>query len=87
MLEIDDEDMGFLMEDVQEWENSAAYVQLKNFIKPLRVVNDTAERGVKLIQDFVSSTTNEELRQEIMLAVSADRKKRPIKNLTKKMLA
>ena len=32
----------------------------------MTVVNDPAERGVKLVQEYIDSTNSEELRQDLM---------------------
>ena len=77
--------MEFLGKDVSEWEGLTSYQKFANFVTKIRVTNDTAERGVKLVQDFINSSTNESLRQDLMLAVSANRKERST-NLKKKML-
>ena len=39
----------------------------------LTVVNDPAERPVKLVQDFVNGSQDEELRQDLFLAVNDHR--------------
>ena len=44
----------------------------------LRVTNDTAERGVKLLTDFISElTTSDEERQQLLQVVEAHRKRYP----------
>ena len=86
MLEMSAEDMSWLNSEVENWEFHGGYVAIRDFLKDLRVVNDTAERGVKMISDFVDSTNNETLRQDLMVAISDQRKKKPLKNLSKKML-
>ena len=45
---------------------NGSYQRFKKFITKLIVVNDCAERGVKLIQEFVDSSQDESLRQDIM---------------------
>ena len=54
----------------------------KRFYLP--VVNDTAERKVKLIQDFVSGSHDEQLRQDLLLAVERKMKDGPFKGSAKK---
>ena len=47
-------------------------------VENLRVVNDTAERGVKLIQDFnILLTKNEEQKQFVLQAVDECRRLYP----------
>ena len=50
------------------------------------MVNDAAERGVKVIQDFLSISSNEKVRQELILSISEHRKENELKNITKKTL-
>ena len=50
------------------WNNFSGYRVLQTFIEKLTVANDSAERGVKLIQDFTHSCQYEELKQYIMLS-------------------
>ena len=46
----------------------------------MRVVNDTAERGVKLFEEYNSLLTNdEEEKQFILQVVEANRKAAPLK--------
>ena len=41
------------------WNDDPDYRAFQTYIKNIDVVNDRAERGVKLIQDFVKSSRNE----------------------------
>ena len=45
-------DDSFLNTPVAQWEANNAYQQRKLIVNNIRVVNDSAERGVKLCQDF-----------------------------------
>ena len=54
------------------------------FIQNLPVINKPAERNVKLIQDFVSGTHDEQLRQDLLLAVEKKRKGGPFRGSAKK---
>ena len=56
----------FLDKPVHEWVKEPSYQKLKDFIYNMSVVNDVSERGVKLIQEYVDSAHNEELRQDIL---------------------
>ena len=61
-----------------------------NFVQKLAVVNDAGERGVKAIQEVVSRTTSESLRQDMMVTHGEERKKFPNKGAgkeTKRKLA
>ena len=52
----------------------SGYRKFADFVMNLLVVNDPAERGVKLIQDFVATSTDEDLRQARLLSASEQRK-------------
>lgn len=70
-LQIDD---SFLQQDVSSWGNSAAFLDAKRRISRLKVVNDTAERAVKLMQDFNGLiTTDEEQKQFLLRCVQEHR--------------
>ena len=45
----------FMNEEVADWPNSAAYQTCLRNLQALNVVNDCAERGVKLSSDFLVS--------------------------------
>lgn len=62
-------DHTWLTERCSVWHKHANYMKLKTFVEGFNVTNDTAERGVMLIQEFVSSCQNEELRQDLLLTV------------------
>ena len=48
--------------------------RFQKFLINLPVGNDPAEGNVRLIQDFVASSTDEELRQDILLSVGMKNK-------------
>ena len=79
--------MVWLKLNVDQWPLISRYSVARDFFSSLTVVNDPAERGVKLVQDFVNSTTDEALRQDMMIAVLDHRKKVTGKNMTKKSLS
>lgn len=67
----------FLTKDIGEWKESDAYQNSQTNIQALNVVNDCAERGVKLSSDFLSSAKKEEHFQNVLQVVEDDRKERP----------
>jgi hypothetical protein len=70
-------DPAFLTEDPEHWpENPAYQASLKN-IQGINVVNDCAERGVKLTSDFVDAARSEPHLQNVLQAVEYDRKTQP----------
>lgn len=57
------------------WESNLEYIRGKEIVSKLKVVNDTAERAVKLIEDFNKiGSKNEEQKQYILQVVTEYRK-------------
>jgi hypothetical protein len=77
-----DMDVGFLQHDVVTWPGQASYLSSKMKTAAVNVVNDSAERGVKLSADFLDAARSEKHFQNILHVVEVDRKLRP--NLRKK---
>ena len=46
-------DTNWLGQNVPEWELDEDFVKAKDFVSSVKVVNDPAERGIKLCQDFL----------------------------------
>lgn len=68
-------DTEFLLNDPSTWKENSSYQRALKTVSKLRVVNDTAERGIKLIEDYNSVlTTNEEQKQFVLQIVSDYRK-------------
>ena len=68
----------FLRISPELWETDAEYQQAKTIVDSLKVVNDSAERGVKLMQDFNSIITNDEDQKQFHLhTVNAHRRQFP----------
>lgn len=61
--------LSFLEENPCLWENNEEYVKGKKKIDSIRVVNDAAERGVKLISDFNNILCNSEEQKQFLLKV------------------
>ena len=70
-------DTDFLEESVKDWAASPTYQAAKAAVKNLPVVNDAAERGVKITSDFLDSARNEERFQTVLQVVENDRRKMP----------
>lgn len=45
-------DDGFLKDDPTTWESNTDFTNAKNIVNSLTIINDTAERAVKLMEDF-----------------------------------
>ena len=68
----------WLVQPPAEWEKSEDYRKAESFVKTVKVVNDSAERGIKLASDYAKSLTKESsMRQKIFQAVEWHRKERP----------
>ena len=70
-------DPAFLSLDVEDWATSAAFQMGAVNVRAINVVNDCAERGVKLTSDFVAAARSEEHLQNVLQAVEHDRSKQP----------
>ena len=68
-------DTDFLEESVKDWAASPTYQAAKAAVKNLPVVNDAAERGVKITSDFLDSARNEERFQTDRRKVPNQRKR------------
>lgn len=66
----------FLKLDPSKWHNESEFQKGMNIVKNLHVVNDTAERFVKLMEEYNAALTkNEEEKQYILQTVTDYRKK------------
>jgi len=61
-----EESRSFLSKDPEAWEADASY-QLHERVKMLRVVNDSAERGIALIKKYNQSPTKDEEQKQFLL--------------------
>jgi hypothetical protein len=59
----------FLQLDPMHWKDQDSYKKGRKIINSLRVVNDTAERGVKLMEEFNSKFTYDESQKQFILQV------------------
>lgn len=62
----------FLLEDPKIWHANPQYQKGLKIVQSLKVVNDTAERGVKLMSDFNDLITREEDQKQFVLQVVSD---------------
>ena len=67
-------DLNFLHHDANTWEDLQSYQEARKAVKHLKVVNDAAERGVKLSADFMGVARREDRFQGILQVVENDRK-------------
>ena len=74
----------FLSLDVGLWLSDDSYKDAAKNVRAINVVNDCAERGVKLSSDFISGARCEENYQDIIQVVEGNRKDLP--NLRKRKM-
>lgn len=60
---------GFLDVDPEMWENQEDFQQALQIVQAMKVVNDHAERGVALIQEFSGLMTRNEHQLQFLLQV------------------
>lgn len=63
---------------VVEWQEDTEYQKFLKFVTDLKVTNDLAERGVKMIEDFINTATKDETQlQALLQVVEAHRRRYP----------
>lgn len=70
-------DRSFLEENVENWKELPTFANDKKKIGAITVINDCAERGVKLSSDFLAASTTEKHYQNVLQVVEQDRKNKP----------
>ena len=63
-----------LIEEPEQWLNNSSYKDQANIVAQINVVNDTAEIGVKLIQEYNSIITRDENQNQYILKIVKDYK-------------
>jgi len=66
----------FLQADPDTWNSRDDYKRALEITRSLKVVNDTAERGVALIEEYNSLLTNDEEQKQYLLQVVQDHRRR-----------
>ena len=60
------------------WPEYSDYMEVCDWVRSAKVVNDSCERAVKMIQDFCNTlTTDREIRRGLLKAVAASREQFP----------
>ena len=67
----------FLAKSAETWFNDPEYIKMKEVVDNLQVVNDAAERGVKLCSDQLKSAKSEDKFQDILQVVENARHQTP----------
>jgi hypothetical protein len=72
----------FLAMDPSDWPTHPSYAEGKSIVDGLRIVNDCAERGVRLITEYINSplTKDEEQLQFLLQIVKGHREQLPTLN-------
>ena len=78
-------DYDWLRQKPEDWDNCPDYLEMREFVRTVKVTNDAAERGVKMITDYSKILTKDnELRRKLLQGVEMSRKIHP--NFNKKTL-
>ena len=67
----------WLQLSVSEWDQNPDYCKLRQFVSNVHVINDIAERGIKLITDFIGHCHDESQRQALLQVVESHREQFP----------
>lgn len=67
--------VSFLEVDPETWLTNPDYLQAEDVVRELRVVNDTAERGVALMQEYNALLTKDEEQTQFALLVVKEHRK------------
>ena len=64
----------WLMVSPSKWEDYDSYKEARDYVRTVKVVNDCAERGVKMISDYAMILTmDEDMRVELLQGVELNR--------------
>ena len=69
----------------KQWATDAAYNEASMFVHNCKVVNDMAERAVKLITDFAGTITKDEIQRQYLLQ-TVEKHRRELANFNKNTL-
>ena len=71
-----DVDITWMRQPVENWVENDSFKAVEQFVQSVKVVNDVAERGVKMMADFATViTTNQEQRNQLLQVVELHRRK------------
>ena len=66
--------------EVKAWNSIDTYKDFKNFVTKIDVVNDRAEGGINLIQEYIVSAHSESDLQDLLIVVKENRSSLPYLN-------
>lgn len=70
----------FLKTHPATWHSNQSYLKSLNTVRSLHIVNDTAKRGVLLMQEYLQFVKNENELQRVLKVVEENRKLYPNSN-------
>ena len=71
-------DYEWLRVSPSEWEASQSFKEAREFVETVKVVNNCAERGIKMVSDnALILTTDEDMRVRMLQGVEFNRQKYP----------
>ncbi|CAH1099836.1 unnamed protein product [Psylliodes chrysocephalus] len=76
----------WLKDDCENWQENINYQVCLNAVNNLPVVNDVAERGVKLMQEYNDLFTKDEDQKQFIIQILDDYRVRNIKNTKESLL-
>jgi len=69
----------FLVKEPPDWSTDLTYLEMQEKARQMKVVNDCAERGIALVEEYNSSLTKDELQKQFLLRlVELHRKQFPV---------
>ena len=77
-------ELDWLHASAENWENTVGYCKMEEIVRSFEVVNDCAERGIKLIADFKDATKDKEPEQYLLQVI--ERHRRNLPKITKENL-
>lgn len=69
-LERFDISIAFLKSHPNIWSNLSKFIEKKKIVSDLKVVNDPAERSIKLMEEFNHTITKDENQKQFLLKVN-----------------
>lgn len=79
------DDTDWLTKPVSTWKSDAGYLEMLYYLSHLKIVNDAAERAIKLMYDFNDCLTKDEEQQQYLYQVVEDHRKK-LSHVTKQKL-
>ena len=65
----------WLRKPIRTWKNDSSYLEMERYVKTLLVCNDSAERGIKLVSDYIDILTKDSVERQDLLQVVAEHRR------------